>query len=126
AIKAAGRKIVVKNPTDTARLATMLQEKIIVAPALELGMDVVTKRFECVATGPMKMHGVLGVTVIRRQIHAAAEPPDGRAHARGFRRFAAPPGGVIRALGPPAGAKGVSAETAAVRRHGRRTWRARR
>src|SRR5437763_10600960 len=125
AIKAAGRNIVVKNPTDTTRLATMLQEKIIVAPALELGMEVVTKRFECLATSPMKMHGVLGVTVIRRQIHAAAEPPDGRPHARGFRRFAAPPGGVIRALGRPGGANGVSDETAHVQMHGRRMWIAR-
>src|SRR5438067_4470025 len=75
-IETAVRQVIEKNAADAARLAAMLQEKVIVAPALVLGIQLAPERRERVAARVMKMHGVFREAVIRRQIHAAAEPPD--------------------------------------------------
>src|SRR5207244_4442291 len=77
ALESAVRDVVKKNPADAPRLAAMLQEKIVVAPAFVLRIEIVTKRRQRVTAYAMEMHGILGVSVIGRQIHAAAEPPHG-------------------------------------------------
>ena len=69
-------QIVEKNAADAARLAAVLEEKIIVTPGLEPGMVVVAERRQRRPTGSVKVSRVLLEAVIRREIHAAAEPPD--------------------------------------------------
>src|SRR4029077_17451228 len=60
---------------DSARLLSMLEIEIFVAPALESAVDVVAERREGRMARPMKMDRVVGETVIGREIHSAAEPP---------------------------------------------------
>ena len=59
-------------------LVAVLEEKVAVAPVLEARMQVGAERIERGFAGGVKMPGVILETVIRRQIHAAAEPPHRR------------------------------------------------
>src|SRR5438067_85536 len=83
ALESALSDIIEKNPADAARLAAMLEKKIVVAPSLVLRINIVAERRQRIAACAMEMHAIVGVSVIRRQIHATAEPP--RMVAVGFR-----------------------------------------
>ncbi len=69
-------KVVEEDAADAAHLVAMLEEEVAVAPGLELRMQRVAERRERVATGAMEVDRVVVVAVRRRQVHAAAEPPD--------------------------------------------------
>src|SRR5439155_7013886 len=90
ALESPVRDVVKENPADAPRLAAMLQKKIVVAPAFVLRIEIIAKGRQRVATCAMEMHGIFGISVIGRHVHAAAEPPDWSPHARGFRRHALP------------------------------------
>src|SRR6266567_3050827 len=87
-------EIVEKYAADAARLVAVLEEKITVAPALEARVVILAKRLQRVAADAVKMHCVFLEAVIRRQIHAAAEPPR-RLRIRSG-RVAAVPGARLR------------------------------
>ncbi len=76
-LEAAFVQIIVKDATDAARLVAMLEKEIFVAPFLVARMQVSAEGRERFLAGLMKMHGVFRKAVIGREIHAAAEPPDG-------------------------------------------------
>ena len=71
-------KIVEEDPADSARLVAVLEEEVFVAPALEARMEVSAERVERRLAGAMEMHAVFVEAVVRRQVHAAAEPEHGR------------------------------------------------
>ena len=73
-LEAEFREIVEEDAADAARLVAVLQEKIVVAPALEARMQVGAEGRQRVATRLVEMPRILLDTVIRRQVHAAAEP----------------------------------------------------
>jgi len=54
----------------------VLEHEILVAPALEAGVQIVPERLQRIAAAGVKVAGVLVESVVGRQIHAAAEPPD--------------------------------------------------
>ena len=78
ALEAAFVEVVVEDPADAARLLPMLEEKVLVAVALEPRIQLVAEWRERVAARAVKVARVLGEAVDRRQVHAAAEPPDRR------------------------------------------------
>ena len=67
-------QVVKKNAADAARLVAVTEYEIVVAPALEARIAAAEGR-QRVAAAAMEMNGVLFVAVIRRQVHAATEPP---------------------------------------------------
>jgi hypothetical protein len=71
-------KIVVEDATHAARLAAMLQEEVLVAPALETWMPLRPEGLHGRATRGVEVARVLLETVVRRQVHAATEPRDRR------------------------------------------------
>ena len=60
----------------TTRLLAMFEVKVFVAPLFEFRMEFATEGAQCVMTSLMKMRCILFKTIIRRQVHAATEPPD--------------------------------------------------
>src|SRR5689334_19204183 len=65
-------EIVEEDAADAARLAAVLEEKVFVAPALVPGVVLGTHR---IAARRMEVLHVLREAVIRREVHATAEPP---------------------------------------------------
>src|SRR5678815_2073224 len=72
-------EIVVEHAADAARLLSMLQEEIRVAVPLEAWIKPRAEGGERIAAGAVEVSRVLGKPVDGRQVHAAAEPPRGRA-----------------------------------------------
>lgn len=78
-------EIVEEDPADTARLLAVLQEEVLVAPALEARMQAVAERRQCIVADLVEVTGIGFIAVVGRQVHAAAEPPDRiLAFGRGF------------------------------------------
>ena len=77
-LEAAIAQVVEENAADAARLVAMPEKEIVVAPALEARVVIGAERRKRIATAAVKVHRVLLEAVVRRQVHAAAEPPDGR------------------------------------------------
>ena len=75
-VVAAIAEVVEENAADTARLVAVLEKEILVAPALEPGIVRVTERREGIAAGAVKVNRVFLEAVVRREVGAAAEPPD--------------------------------------------------
>src|ERR1035437_5739318 len=69
-------EIVEKNSAQAARLLAVFQVKIIVAPLLEARMQSRAEWHQRGAAGSMKMTRIFFKSIIRSQVHAAAEPPD--------------------------------------------------
>ena len=76
ALEAAGIEIVEEQPADAARLVAVLEEEVLVAPALVARIDVVRRTARTVARDAVPMPRVLLERIKRRQVEAAAEPPD--------------------------------------------------
>src|SRR5437660_1805241 len=69
-------QIIEENPADAARLAAMLEIKVLVAPALEAGIALGAESLERLPARGMKVARVLLEAVVGGHVHAAAEPPD--------------------------------------------------
>src|SRR5439155_13298920 len=69
-------QIIEENPADAARLAAVLEIEVLVAPAFETGIVVGAESLERPPARGMKVARVLLESVVRRHVHAAAEPPD--------------------------------------------------
>jgi hypothetical protein len=74
-------EIVKEHAAYAALLLPVLEVEILVAPLLEARVFVVAERRQRVLAGLVEMHRVFFKAVIRRQVHAAAEPADGRVGA---------------------------------------------
>src|SRR5690606_11775968 len=78
-------QIIEENATDAARLTPVLEIKVFIAPLLVARVMVGAERRERVAANAVEMRSVLLEPVVRREVHAAAEPPDGRTGVPGVR-----------------------------------------
>jgi len=76
ALETAFVEVVEKDPADAARFVAMLEEEVLVAPFLVLGVDVVAEGGECLSAAAVEVLHVLALAVVRRHVHAATEPPD--------------------------------------------------
>src|ERR1051325_11136722 len=74
-IEVALREIVEEDAADAARLAAVAQVEILVAPALVARIVLAAETRERIAAGDVEVARILREAVIRREIHAAAEPP---------------------------------------------------
>src|SRR5690606_39298867 len=74
-------EVVEEDPAHAARLAAVLEEKIIVAPALEAGMPLWPEGSQRVAARLVEMDDIPLERIEGREVHAAAEPPGRRAGA---------------------------------------------
>jgi hypothetical protein len=72
ALKAGRVEIVEEDAADAARFGAVLQVEVVVAPLLELRVELRSAR---AARRAVPVDGVLIETVIGREIEAAAEPP---------------------------------------------------
>nr|GFD59570.1 hypothetical protein [Tanacetum cinerariifolium] len=68
-------EIVEEDTADATCFLAVLQVEIIVAPALEARMQFAAERRHRIVADLVEMARILKVAVIRRQVHAAAEPP---------------------------------------------------
>ena len=71
------RQIVEEYAADAARFLAVFQIKILVAPFFITGVGVIAEGTQRVTTDAVKMHRVAFEAVVRREVHAAAEPPHG-------------------------------------------------
>src|SRR5581483_9436678 len=71
-------EIVEEYPADAARLVAVAYEKVLVAPPLVFCVGARPVGLHRIATRPMKVPHVLEIGIVRRQVHAAAEPPHRR------------------------------------------------
>src|SRR4029077_3654635 len=69
------RQIVEKNSTDAARLLTMFEIEILVAPLLEAWMIVWPEWNQGFLAGAVKVDRILFEAIIRREVHSTPEPP---------------------------------------------------
>src|SRR5690606_33601159 len=76
-LEAAFVQIVEEQAADSTGFAAVLDIEVLVAPALEAGVVVGAERIARRFRHAMPMHAVLLVAVVRREVEAAAEPPDG-------------------------------------------------
>ena len=74
-LKAPFVEIVEEQAADPPRLVAVRQEKVLVAPLLEFGVESLAIGIARSFGRPMPMHGILLKTVIRRQIEPTAKPP---------------------------------------------------
>src|ERR1700676_948910 len=81
-VKSAFVQIVEEQAADTAGLVSMRQEKVAIAPLLVFLIESRAERYARVPRGSMPMEHILVVGVVRREVEAAAEPPDFRARER--------------------------------------------
>jgi hypothetical protein len=87
-VEAALGEVVEEDAADAARLVAVLEEEVLVAPALEARIQVGAERRERVAVDGVEVARVLLEAVVRRQVHAAAEPDDRRGVLRHRREHA--------------------------------------
>ncbi len=66
--------VVEEHAADAARLLAMLQEEVLVAPGLVARVALGAERREDIAVDDVEVARVLLEAVVRRQVHAAAEP----------------------------------------------------
>src|SRR5579859_1006454 len=71
------RQVVEEDAANSTRFPAMLEIEILVAPFLEPGMGLRAERLQRFAARAMKVHRVFLESIIRRQVHAAAEPGNG-------------------------------------------------
>jgi len=76
--EAALGKVIKKYAAHSAWLVTVFEKEITVTPFFEARVQVRPKRIECVLTGGMEVACVVFKAIVRREIHAATEPPNGR------------------------------------------------
>src|SRR5882672_163938 len=74
-IEAAVVQVVEEDPADAARLAAMLEIEVLVAPALEAGIEIRSEGFERAPALRVEVARVLLEAVVGGEVHAAAEPP---------------------------------------------------
>ena len=74
--------VVEEDAAHAALFLAVLQVEIVVAPGLEARVQIGAERLQRVLALLVEMHRILGKAVIRRQVHAAAEPADLRRGAR--------------------------------------------
>ena len=75
AVESALGEVVEEDAADAARLAPVLQVEVVVARLLPARVQVRAERRDRVAAGAVEVDRVLVVAVVRRQVHASAEPP---------------------------------------------------
>jgi len=74
-VEAAFGEIVEEHAADAARFVAVPEKEVAVAPFLETRVQAATERVERGLAGGVEMPCVVFESVIRRQVHAAAEPP---------------------------------------------------
>src|SRR5206468_9540751 len=74
AVPVAAREIIEENPAGAARLATMRQIEILVAPGLEAGVAIGVVARARRREGAVEFFGGRGIGVDRGEVGAAAEP----------------------------------------------------
>src|SRR4029078_4798759 len=77
--EAAFGEVVEEDAADAARLAPVLEEEVVVAPALEARVLGGTERNERVAADAMEVDGVVLEPEVGRHVHAVADPDPRRA-----------------------------------------------
>ena len=68
--------IIEEDPTEPARLAAMLDQKVVVGPLLELGVVLGVVLVADVLVGPVEMRHIFFKKIRRRDVRASPEPPD--------------------------------------------------
>ena len=74
AVETLFREVVEEDTADAARLVAVLQEEVLVTPALEARVQPARQRRQRVAAAAVEMRRVGLDAVVRRQVHAATEP----------------------------------------------------
>src|SRR5215467_11591104 len=75
AIEAAFVQVVEEDAAYAARLGTVLDIEVFVAPALEARVEICPERLQGLTACAVEVARVLLEPVIRREVHPAAEPP---------------------------------------------------
>ena len=75
-------EVVEEDAAHAPLLLAVLEKEILVAPLLEARIQVGPEGLERSLAGGMEMHGIVVEAVIRREIHATAEPADLLVRAR--------------------------------------------
>src|SRR5450755_4573890 len=82
AIKSVFVQIVKEQSADAAGFVSMRQKKVAIAPAFVFLVEIGSECLARIPRGSMPVQHILIEWVVRREVEAAAEPPDFRAGGR--------------------------------------------